>query len=95
MFNINVHSPTTLECVSVTGAVDGDNVVVQPIASFSDGANKDSGDDGVLRSVGGMEVSVASTLFQELTDSALYLVYHLAYVLRFVDSFLIFDELPL
>lgn len=39
------------------------------LPSFSDDA---SNDDGVLRSVGGLE-SVASTLFQELTDSAMYL----------------------
>lgn len=34
MFNINVHSPATTESVAITGSVDGDNEVLQPIASF-------------------------------------------------------------
>lgn len=64
-FHFPVHAPTTTEVFAESGILDGDNVVQQPIAKFRD--------DSVVSSVGGMEVSLASTVFQELTDAALYL----------------------
>jgi hypothetical protein len=64
-FKFPIHTPTTSEVVANTGVMDGDNVMNQPIARFSN--------DNVVATSGGLEVSMASTIFQELTDAALYL----------------------
>ena len=63
-FKFPIHTPTTSEMVASTGVLDGDNVMQQPIAHFSG--------DNVVATCGGLEVSMASTIFQELTDAALY-----------------------